>query len=89
MIHTKDQTMNRESTSREWQPIETAPKDGTVVLLWGPYCINVTAAAYSRGQWVCSADGAQAIESQSDFGTELATFEVPTHWMPLPAPPQS
>jgi len=57
-----------------WQPIETAPKDGTRVLLWLSIGICATYDSFD-GQW-------------EDDGQSLNTdFAAPTHWMPLPAPP--
>lgn len=59
----------------DWQPIETAPKDGTPILGWPgtmngyPYVVQ-----YSHGLWR-EADG------------ELYHLYEPTHWMPLPEPP--
>ncbi len=63
----------------EWQPIETAPKDGTVVLLAG--CRKPVAAAW--------------LEDEIDYwhvdDNKLGPFALrgpaPTHWMPLPKPP--
>jgi len=56
----------------EWQPIETAPKDGTEVLIYDPsYPKNPMAV-----DWYCPHD-----DTPGWLGT-------PTHWMPLPAPPQ-
>lgn len=68
----------------KWQTIETAPKDGTRILLWG----------------TCHADGASRFDTQpmavagiySDgWETDPAdyyTVEVrPSHWMPIPKPP--
>jgi hypothetical protein len=63
---------------RDWQPIETAPKDGTKVLFWSsgtgdwPIC----------GRWV-DPDGADF----SWWGMDKSALGNPTHWMPLPAPP--
>jgi hypothetical protein len=59
-----------------WQPIETAPNDGTSVLLflpdrWGGV---VTIADYDLDDW------------SDRGGSELITA---THWMPLPAPPET
>ena len=57
----------------EWQPIETAPKDGTVVLGWcGPEDECRLMHFYGR-RWECPSG---AWDSYS-----------PTHWMPLPPPP--
>lgn len=58
-----------------WQPIKTAPKDGTYVLGYGPH--------ETRGYYVDAIHfylGRFTIEWMSGFGS-------PTHWMPLPAPP--
>lgn len=54
-----------------WQPIETAPKDGTRVLLSTPTGKIADGAFYQRyGVW--------------SWPYVMAN---PTHWMPLPAPP--
>lgn len=64
----------------EWQPIETAPKDGTIVLLHrGILCF---------GYYFVGADKSCGwITSKIARNHDLQTIEPPTHWMPLPAPP--
>lgn len=76
-----------------WQPIETAPKDGTVVLLYwraehGPDTVDYFASGeYTRfgdgsGGWC----GESFHASVDGYWTRLLA-ERPTHWMPLPPPP--
>ena len=57
-----------------WLPIETAPKDGTDVLV---YSLGRVVSAYfskSQDEWL------EVIHNYS--------FYAPTHWMPLPEPPK-
>lgn len=65
-----------EKNSAAWQPIKTAPKDGTKILGFGDGgCIASTRyyAPSSRTQmWL--------------NGVNDGPWE-PTHWMPIPAPP--
>jgi hypothetical protein len=63
---------------RQWRPIETAPKDGTAILL-GHEC-----AAFS-GWWD---DEYEWVDGETSMFGDLTSYE-PTHWMPLPQPPQS
>lgn len=69
----------------DWQPIETAPRDGTVVLVfrecqdWPVRGYGRWVAAYEIDDWICR--GFHGI--QGDM-----TFSAPTHWRPLCAPPQ-
>ena len=70
----------------EWQPIETAPKDGTRVLIYDGVAIKSGMFV----QWFHYF----LQEKQEGWGTNWdnefqAPDEVmyPTHWMPLPAPP--
>lgn len=56
----------------EWQPIETAPKDGRQVLIACPEYIHI--AFWNGASW-----------DDGDFQDNLGTFW--THWMPLPNPP--
>ena len=58
----------------EWQPIETAPRDGTEILLWED--------GYILGSWV------EEYGYFADPDGHLWKNRQPTHWMPLPAPPQ-
>ena len=60
----------------DWQPIETAPKDGTHVQLYRPE-IQVTGYYAIRiAAWCVVAPGLPTMN------------EPPTHWQPLPAPPK-
>lgn len=76
----------------KWQPIETAPKDGTEVLACAiDYPEDISIVSFRRGHygntWVGMCDGVPAIEAQGDTFTEYHTPFV-THWMPLPEPPK-
>jgi len=64
------------SNDNQWQPIETAPKDGTFILL---YDKNV---GVHQGRWIGS-PFSMGWRQCSNFGMYDAT-----HWMPLPPPPQ-
>ena len=59
-----------------WQPIETAPKDGTVVLLLG-----------RSGR---HADGFFEPKAYNGIGVWVWPYvhAEPTHWQPLPEPPK-
>ena len=76
----------------EWKTIETAPKDGTEILICGGTCIydqetyptntpfkRTTIASWnSGGEW-----------ERDGYGSEYdgRYFHKPTLWMPLPSPP--
>jgi hypothetical protein len=63
-----------------WQPIETAPMDGTAILLF-------TGGGVIEGHWIYR-EWQQCAISCSYDGAGGPVFEcVPTHWMPLPPPP--
>jgi hypothetical protein len=67
--------------TQEWQPIETAPKDGTWVAVVVDDC-RPDVARYDQGRWETIAD---ALDWQK-YGHD----EWPlTHWMPLPEPPNA
>ena len=73
----------------KWQPIETAPKDGTAFLAYGRHATD-NGKHWQKGdhwwaiilwdiwrephRWVFSKDGAP-------------TWSEPLNWMPLPEPP--
>lgn len=57
-----------------WQPIETAPKDGSRVLLFGKERGFLDARAFV-GAWL----------NERWMGPQIVA--IPTHWMPLPTPP--
>jgi len=71
----------------EWQPIETAPKNATQVLIYSPErCANCTpnsagmhAAHWEGGHWITG----RLVKG----GVTLEPNHEPTHWMPLPSPP--
>lgn len=66
----------------QWQPIETAPKDLSAVLIWNPSTaqgkgavfVGIYMAVRGEGEpsWMCFPSSVRA---------------EPTHWMPIPSPP--
>ena len=86
----------------EWQPIETAPKDGTVVDLWLSYG-DGTGRRAPNGFWQNEPfghDGAKGFDLPCGWAAENETYdggehwladpsdgERVTYWMPLPDPP--
>lgn len=76
---------------RQWQPIETAPKDGTTVLLWWRSEYG-DIAYWACATWEVFSDGSGGWVGESFHATEPKTWmrligEKPTHWMPLPPQP--
>lgn len=75
------QDLSNKATQGEWKPIETAPRDGTVIDIWAvipgtDYSdrhenVHWDRAWINYGDWNISNDGWEA-----------------THWMPLPPAPQ-
>jgi hypothetical protein len=74
----------------EWMPIETAPKDGTAILLatdsggvWiGKYMPVYQSGFAPRNPWF-------SLMLNHDYHGGLRGAFLPTHWMPLPPPPRS
>ena len=72
-----------------WQPIETAPQDGTRILVsfgtMGVWLVSWTEPSHDDWEIWCTDDnkhGPYALRGYSDDGPR-----APTHWMPLPKPP--
>ena len=59
----------------DWQPIETAPKDGTWIVLWVDSEPLVAGWNANDGDW--------RLRWNDDW-----IQPPPTHWMPLPTPPR-
>lgn len=85
----------------DWQPIETAPKDGTLVLVWfrGRMYVAEHVGIYhsDNKHWCVREPPTEEAETSRMVSTiDPPTIEGksipgiwsgPTHWMPLPAPP--
>jgi hypothetical protein len=59
-----------------WQPIETAPRDGTEILAYNAFAGRYL-TRFVDGEW-------------PKYGWDNMTgvwYPRPTHWMPLPPPP--
>lgn len=65
-----------------WQPIETAPKDGSGFIGWWPESKNMP---YGFTWWLTGWPWADQW-----YRTDHRQYAVgqPTHWMPLPEPPK-
>jgi hypothetical protein len=71
----------RTPPAEAWQPIETAPKDGTNILLWWPMQFHCALTGHWANKWNPWIGWKVSGWSHDMFKTE------PTHWMPLPNPP--
>lgn len=69
----------------QWQPMETAPKDGTAILVARHVDLFGWITGYATYQTLSRIGGGWIARGFGIFG-ELGLGE-PTHWMPLPDPP--
>lgn len=68
----------------KWQPIETAPRDGTRILVYVP---EIEYEHVIAAQWFEWADKSRAYFQPTSVDT--AWEELPaTHWMPHPGDPE-
>lgn len=69
---------NHDPNHIQWQPISTAPRDGTEILIYAtignvlPRNNVMSVGRYDRGWW--------------NNSRPSATLENATHWMPIPSP---
>lgn len=70
----------------QWQPIETAPTDGTRILLWpGAYGrVEPSIAIFNSDEYKRPR---LSWRYETDHGVTLSPSAKSTHYMPLPAPP--
>ncbi len=74
----------RQALEGQWLPIETAPKDGTIIDLWmddriADHQFREPDAWWLNGAWVTVNDDFLVFPLPHEF--------TPTHWRPLPTPP--
>lgn len=71
----------------EWQPIEAAPKDGTMIDLW-------SGKRFPEAYWGCPWDADKGYYSWCVWGYIYnrgwcsCEIERVTHWMPIPEGPK-
>lgn len=75
----------------QWQPIDTAPQDGTRVLV--VYSTKI-GPRVEIGQWTDERHHSRPQPHWTSglaqiWGVVVARKNPPTHWMPLPSPPQA
>lgn len=81
----------------EWQPIETAPRDGTLILVTGSRYMDEHLPNISITKWISKIEERWELVTrtrqelikvdESHWDYDCGIF--PTHWMPLPKPPIS
>jgi hypothetical protein len=90
--------------AREWRPIETAPKDGTLMDMWCvppegsdfPHGIRLTDCSWHNADDVFNHTGWMRVLDDGNYdlvdGPPSNTLGlprwVPTHWQPRPAAPE-
>ena len=69
----------------EWQPIETAPKDGSSIL------VALKGGEVREAEWFVRwyNDPSKPGWMPANMDEEYGHYVEPTHWMPLPKPPQT
>lgn len=74
-------------TEMKWNPIETAPRDGSVVLAWRFYPVAIKWTGDSVYPWEAVTLSSHPSMSLSGDGFVEGDISL-THWMPLPPPPE-
>ena len=69
----------------DWQPIETAPRDGRIVLVWQDGCVL---AAFFKKNKAWNAKQTEALQVIFRPGRHSSPdgWYAPTHWAPIEPP---
>ncbi len=70
-----------------WQPIETAPKDGTKVIVFIPGSGAVCPAWWEVDKYAVRPRPYWTHWGEHVFGVRQVRNKPPTHWMPIPPAP--
>ena len=68
----------------EWQPIETAPKDGRHILIWDWEGLASIVEIY----WAKDSDWEGWVYAEELLAEACPEVDDPTHWQPVPEPPK-
>lgn len=68
-----------DGASTTWQPIESAPKDREILVYTRPWGPIVAVLSEEFGEWLSRMQVPVSIKEDE---------ELPTHWQPLPEPPE-
>lgn len=69
----------------DWNLIETAPKDGSAILVYYPTKFGMESYSiryWDRGEW------GKVTEGWVDAWRQISPSHEPTHWISLPEPPK-
>jgi hypothetical protein len=70
-----------------WQPIATAPKDGTPMICWCPYWGVVSGLYWDTNEYAKKPRPYWSHHMEMIWGTGSTRANQPTHWMPAPTAP--
>jgi hypothetical protein len=92
ILRESDAEIERLKRVNEWQPIETAPKDGKEVIATDGRDVftaryRISNCTQDAPFFAVSGDG-EFINRGTDWNFE-PDYRWPTHWMPLPTPPNT
>ncbi len=80
----------RQAPALTWQPMETAPKDGTKVDLWAKCWLPHNDTFTGRRNPDCYWTEGDSMSGRNPHWRNLESGWFPTHWMPhAPAPPEA
>lgn len=76
-----------------WQPIETAPKDGTWIIVTTPHAEDEDPLESNEPdccivRWAADIHG-DGWAWETAWADQALNTTLPTHWMPLPPPPHT
>ena len=81
------EAMRKDAERYLWRPIETAPKDGTEILVYCPRLGVCGPAKWDVNKFAKTPRPFWSHWGERIWGVTWVRSDQPTHWMPLPGPP--
>lgn len=84
------ESWNRRTPPAGWKPIETAPKDGTRILMWDAEFTEWKIVQWDIGEpSILCGDEKYWVTDSEGPNPDNHIVENPKYWMPLPAAPEN